>query len=265
MIRQPLGLRINPSPDRDLRDQIRQAAALGARGIVLDAIGDLGPDRLSATGRRELRHLIHSVELSLIAVNLPTRRPFDSLDQLDDRLARAERAFAMTYELGCQLVLARVGAVPGESDDPTRRETFDHALRELGRRADHRGVRLAVETGAEPGSTLRAFLDRLDLPTLAASLDPAALLRMGHNPVAATRELGPWVAHAYASDATGPSGRAVVPNPLGTGFPPGALDWEEYLGALEEIGYRGFLTIWPDPAGDQASQFSSIKARLDRF
>ena len=33
----------------------------------------------------------------------------------------------------------------------------------------------------------------------------------------------------------------------GSGFPAGGLDWEEYLGALEEINYRGFLTIWPDP------------------
>ena len=39
-------------------------------------------------------------------------------------------------------------------------------------------------------------------------------------------------------------------NPRGSGFPPGALDWEEYLGALEEINYRGYLTVWPDPDGD---------------
>ena len=31
----------------------------------------------------------------------------------------------------------------------------------------------------------------------------------------------------------------------GSAFPAGALDWEEYLGSLEEIGYRGFLTVWP--------------------
>ena len=57
--------------------------------------------------------------------------------------------------------------------------------------------------------------------------------------------LAAWVAHAYAGDATG-TGPAASANPRGFGFPPGALDWEEYLGALEEIGYRGFLTVWPD-------------------
>lgn len=265
MIRQPLGIRINAVPDPSLRDQIREVAALGARGVVLDATRDLSPERLSTTGRRELRQLLRSVELSLIALSLPTRRPFDTIDQLEDRLARADRAFAMAYELGTRLVLARVGAVPGDSDDAARRETFEHALNELGRRADHRGVRLAIETGSEPGAVLRAFLDRLGIPSLSGSVDPGALLRMGHDPVITSRELGHWVAHAYATDATGPGGRGLASNPRGLGYPPGALDWEEYLGSLEEIDYRGFLTVWADPGVDQIAHFRAIKGHLDRF
>src|SRR3954452_22138991 len=112
MIPTPLGLRLDPS--RPIREQVREAARVGARGVVLDAVGDLAPNRLSETGRRELRHLLRSVELVLIALNLPPRRPFDTVDQLDDRLRRADAAFAMGYELGTSLVLARVGAVPAE-------------------------------------------------------------------------------------------------------------------------------------------------------
>src|SRR3954464_7468642 len=114
VIRSPLGLRLNPA--RPIRDQIPEAARLGARGVVIDAVGDLAPNRLSETGRREIRHLLRSVELSLIALNLPTRRPFDTPDQLDDRLNRAETAFALAYELSTNLVLARVGGMPPESD-----------------------------------------------------------------------------------------------------------------------------------------------------
>ena len=84
MIRTPLGLRL--FPNTSVREQIQEAARLGARGVVIDAIGDLGPDRLTETGRRELRHLLRSVEVSLIAMHLPTRRSFDTTDQLDDRL-----------------------------------------------------------------------------------------------------------------------------------------------------------------------------------
>jgi sugar phosphate isomerase/epimerase len=43
------------------------------------------------------------------------------------------------------------------------------------------------------------------------------------------------------------------------------LDWESYLGSLEEIDYRGYLTVWPDPSRDQEKEFAAIKARLDRF
>jgi sugar phosphate isomerase/epimerase len=230
---------------------------------VVDATGDLAPQRLSETGRRELRHLLRSVELALVALNLPTRRPFDTPDQLDDRLRRAEGAFALAYELGTALVLARVGGIPPESD-PSSRETFVGALRELGRRADRRGVRLAVETGPDMGEPLRALLDGLDSNGLAASADPSALLQNGHDPGQAVRALGPWVAHAYANEAS-PASSALSTFARRTGLPPGALDWEEYLGSLEEVNYRGYLTVWPDPARDPSAQFQAIVERLKRF
>src|SRR3954466_13769281 len=160
MIRHPLGLRLDPN--RPIREQIHEAARLGAKGVVLDAIGDLAPQRLGETGRRELRHLLRTVELSLVALSLPTRRPFDTTDQLDERIRRADGAFALAYELGTNLVLARAGAVPPE-EDGERLGVFTTALASLGQRADHRGVRLAVETGTEPGHRLKAFLDSLGL------------------------------------------------------------------------------------------------------
>ena len=262
MIRSPLGLRLDVS--RPIKEQIRGAASAGARGVVVDASGDLAPERLSETGRRDVRQSLRSVEQSLIAIGLPTRRPFDSLDQIEGRLARADLAFALAYDLGTRLVLAKVGGLPPEDDVP-RRSAFTTALRELGLRAEHRGVRFAIETGTEPGGVLGPFLDTLGVPSLAVSLDPSSLLRQGIDPVAATRELGPRVAHAYANDASRSSKSPGLANPRGFGFPPMALDWEEYLGALEEINYRGYLTIWPDPNGDALAQFKTIADRLREF
>lgn len=264
MIRSPLGLRLNPS--RPIREQIREAATLGAKGVVLDAIGDLAPERLSETGRRDLRQLIRSVELSLVAVSLPTRRPFDTTDQLEDRLRRAEGAFTMAFELGARLVLARMGELPPETEtDAPRREIWISALRELSRRADHRGVRFTLETGTEPGSALRPILDGLDTIGVAASIDPASLLVRGFDPMETTRNLGPWVAHAYLNDAATAGSPVVVTRGRGMGFPPSALDWEEYLGSLEEINYRDFLTIWPDPTSSPGPRFLAIAERLKRL
>jgi sugar phosphate isomerase/epimerase len=256
MIRSPLALRIRSRPDLDLRSQVRQAASLGAAGVVLDATGELSPDRLGETGRRDLRHVMSSVELRLAAIGLPTRRPFDTDDQLDERLARADRAFALSYELGSRLVLVNAGRVPPESDE-VRRALWRRAISELTLRAEHRGVVLALEVGADPGSLMASQIEGVGLPNLAASLDPATQLAQGLDPVESVRALGGMLAHAYASDAAAP-GR-------GFGFAGGSLDWEAYLGALEEIGYRGFVTVWPDPHVDQAAAFRSMRARLDAF
>jgi sugar phosphate isomerase/epimerase len=246
----PLALRLNPS--QPIRDQIREAARLGAKGVVLDAIGDLAPQQLGETGRRELRHLLRSVDVTLAALSLPTRRPFDTTDQLDDRLRRAESAFTLAYELGTTLVLARVGGLPDESN-ALARETFLGACRDLGRRADHRGVRLAMETSPDSGATLRGVLDGLMSPGLAASIDPASLQQSGHDPLETIVALGPWVAHAYMTEAHA-SAFAVRRA--------GVLDWAEYLGSLEEVNYRGYLTVWPDPNRPAGPQFSASVARL---
>jgi sugar phosphate isomerase/epimerase len=262
MIRSPLGLRLNPG--RPAREQLREAAKFGAKGVVADATGELSPDQLSETGRREVRHLLRTMELELVALHLPTRRSFDTVEQLEDRLQRAQKAFTLAYELGSRLVLARVGAVPPEAE-AERRPIFVHAIEELGRRADHRGIRLAIETGTEPGDVLRAVLDALASPGLAASIDPSALLRHGQDPASAARALGPWVAHAYAHTPPS-SGQALSAfTHRSPGLPPGVIDWEEYLGALEEINYRGFLTVWPDPALDPGPQFAALSETLSRF
>jgi sugar phosphate isomerase/epimerase len=247
MIRHPIGLHLAADPSRSIKERVREAAALGAVGVVLDAAGDLNPDRLSETGRRELRHLLRSTELTLFGLVLPTRRPFDTQDQLDDRLDRAERAFALAFDLGTRLVLARVGAVPDDSPaTATRRSAFTVALGELDRRADRRGVAFAVESGPEPAATLRAFLDATGSPALAACLDPSAHLDRGEDPAQAARDLGPRVVHSWAADRRG-------------------FAWEDYLGALEEIGYRGPLTCRPDPDRPIAPQFQALTALLARF
>ena len=102
------------------------------------------------------------------------------------------------------------------------------------------------------------------MPGLAASVDPGSLLQAAIDPVGCVRELSSWVVHAYAKDATGAPGVPSL-NPRGFGFPPGALDWEEYLGAFEEIGYRGYLTVWPRPGRSAAAQFTAVSNRLKQL
>ena len=257
MIGPPLSLRIES--EGSLKQSISAAARAGAKGVVLEAIGELSPRSLSDTGKRELKSMFRSMEIKLAALALPTRRPFDTLDDLEDRLARADRAFALAYELGTNVVLIRFGAIGPETEGPGL-EAKTHAAVELDRRAERQGIRLAIETEAEPAKILEGFLDRVSSPTLSVSIDPATLLACGADPVAAVELLNARVVHAYASDASATSRN--VPNPRGFGFPGGALDWEAYLGALEEVGYRGFLTIRPLPGQNPIAAFEANKRRL---
>lgn len=262
MIRSPLSVRLDPS--REIRGEIRRAAEAGAKGLVLEATGELAPGQLSETGRRELRHLIRSADLRLVALALPTRRPFNTLDQLEDRLARAGRAFDLARDLATDLVLIRAGAVPPDDEaNASRLDAWTTTVGELADRADHRGVRVALETGTEPGETLAERLGALGRPNLGGSVDPAALLRGGVDPVAAVLALGERVAHASIHQPAGGSsldlGRAGVRRGAS------GLDWENYLGAFEEVGYRGFLTVWPEDAADPIATFRAVAASLARF
>ncbi len=261
MIRQSIGVRL--SSGNDLREEIRVAASLGAKGVVLDARDELNPERLTDTGRREIRYLLRSVELHLIALHLPTRSPYDHLERLDDRINRAESAFTLAYELGTRLVLVNPGGVP-PAEEVDRRGIFTTAISELAKRADHRGVRLTLETGFDSGAVLRDFLEGIGSPALGASIDPGGLLTRGIDPVQTTVDLANWVTHAYATDAATGQRRTTIFNPRGTGFPPGALDWEEYLGALEEINYRGFMTVFPSPGGLK-TELPAMINRLRQF
>ena len=249
MISSPLGLRLESDPGRSPREQLVDAARLGACGVILDAAGDLAPHRLSETGRRDLRNTLQTVQMPLIGLNLPTRRPFDSEDDLDDRLQRAEKAFVLAYELGARLVLVRLGSIPAE-DDTVHRPIFQHACQELGRRAE----------------LLKGLLDSLAIPALGASIDPVPLKAEGVDPGSAVICLGSHVLHVYAPEPerrssnrarTGsvrPSSRISTP-----------LDWEAFLGSLEEIDYRDYLTVWPDKPEDAANAFKAIQKIVERF
>jgi sugar phosphate isomerase/epimerase len=73
------------------------------------------------------------------------------------------------------------------------------------------------------------------------------------------------VAHAYANQALGQRTEAGFLTLPGRGRIGGGFDWAGYLGALEEVDYRGYLTIWPDPAGDPVRQFRDLRTTLETF
>ena len=107
-------------------------------------------------------------------------------------------------------------------------------------------MRFAVETGPETAKVLCGFLDELDNPGAGVNLDPANLVMCSlDDPVQAVHTLKKYIVHTHAKD-----GRNITP-PTATERPTyielplgeGGVDFPAYLKALDEIGYKGFLTI----------------------
>ena len=117
----------------------------------------------------------------------------------------------------------------------------------------------AVETGPETAVVLKEFLDSLS-GAVRVNLDPANLVMVtGDDPVQAVYTLKDYIVHTHAKDGikyidADPEIIYHVVHPIPEEFQgktffkevplgEGNVPFEAYLKALEDIGYKGFLTI----------------------
>ena len=87
MNRLKIGVRLGPL-GLPLRRALTEAARLGVAGVQVDAAGDLAPNTLSQSGRRELLHLLRAHNLELSALGCPLRRGLDVAENQQPRLDR---------------------------------------------------------------------------------------------------------------------------------------------------------------------------------
>ena len=162
----------------------------------------------------------------------------------------------LALDLGSSVVTTHIGVVPADPAHP-RYAVMQEACRAMGEYGDKVGCRFAIETGPEKAVTLRAFLDSLGCRSMCVNLDPANLAMVaGDDPVAAVKTLAPYIVHTHAKDGRRNFYRdpevvyglvesemlaspSFIELPLGEGDVP----FPAYLKALDEIGYKGFLTI----------------------
>src|SRR6516225_892427 len=144
-----------------LRHALQQAGRLGVAGVQVDAAGDLSPNSLSQTGRREFMHLLRSHNLELTALGCPLRRGLDTVQDQQPRIEHVRKVLSLSYDLGPRCVVVQAGKVP-EDDKDERGARLGEALASLAAHGDRVGAVLALETGLEAGGVLRAYLDRFD-------------------------------------------------------------------------------------------------------
>ena len=261
----PIGV-ILESFREDRSTAIKKAAAMGANGIQMYATrGDNAPEVLNAAARRALLDEVKGEGLVFSALCGDLGRGFGNPELNSELIEKSKRIIDMAKDLETDVVTTHIGVVPTDKNHD-RYKIMQEACFQLATYADSVNAHFAIETGPETSAVLKEFLDALNSTGVAVNLDPANLKMVtGDDPVQAVYNLQRYIVHTHAKDgnqliATNPEYiyKVVHPVPeelqgkkffeevpLGTG----SVDFPAYLKALEDIGYRGFLTIEREVGG----------------
>jgi len=237
--------------NRPLRETLLAAAEIGAAGLQFDVRTELRPSDLSETGRRQFLKMAAEMNLRIASLSFTTRRTFYDTADLDRRIAAAKTAMDFAYQLGANVLALRVGRIPAESES-IEYLTLRDALSDIARHGNHVGVVPVITPCGDSPAELGRLLGDVTVGPAGVDFDPAGFVMTGHSPTEALRELHDRIFHVQARDALRDVAGSGIEVPLGRG----EIDWLEFVATLDEIAYRGWITVnrtqGTDRAGDAA-------------
>ena len=240
------------------REAVEKAASIGVQGLQMYMTnGEMAPENLNEKIIKEKLDIIKSNGLCVSAICGDFGHGFGNAQANTELIERSKRVLDLSLLFETNVVTTHIGVVPTDVNHP-RYKIMQDACGELAEYAKKSNAHFAVETGPETSDVLKGFLDSLGSDGVAVNLDPANLVMVtGDDPVKAVHTLKDYIVHTHAKDGIklldrDPEiiyglkeaeieawGEAFLEKPLGTG----GVDFPNYLKALEEIGYKGFLTI----------------------
>lgn len=247
---------------------LKKAREIGAKGIQMYAVsGEHAPEQLTGEKRRELLDMVKSEGLVFSALCGDLGKGFHNPELNPELIEKSMRILDLAKDLETDIVTTHIGVVPA---DPAhdRYKIMQEACFRLAEYADSLDAHFAIETGPEESATLKRFLDSLHSTGVAVNLDPANLVMVtGDDPVQAVHNLKDYIVHTHAKDGVrnyyrdpeevyGLVEAEMLASPSFEELPlgKGGVDFKNYLKALDEIGYHGFLTIerevGDNPEGD---------------
>ena len=270
---------------KDFRSSIEAARAVGADGVQIGARFLVGKNDELA-GHNENSGIVSISEAKKIMADngiVPSAICGDFgcamyYNKERELIDVEKRLLEMAKELGTNIVTTHIGVVP-ETKNCWQYEAMHEVCYELAEYAKSMQGHFAVETGPEKSERLKGFLDELGSDGVAVNLDPANLVMCaGDDPVVAVNNLKDYIVHTHAKDGvmlqrTNPEYiYRVTPRPedlVGVRFfrevplGEGSVDFAAYLAALEDIGYKGYLTIerevGPTPVEDIKKAYNHLK------
>lgn len=241
----------------DIDNALNKAEQIGVKGIqVYSTNGELAPENMNNEKRKEFLKRVKSHGLVISALCGDLGQGFHNKDKNPELIERSKRILDLAKDLETDIVTTHIGVIPNDSSNE-RYKIMQEACFELSKYADSVNAHFAIETGPEIAVTLKSFLDSLNSKGVAVNLDPANFVMVtGDDPVKAVYTLKNYIVHTHAKDGKRllvkdpeivyglieeeiKSAQSFIELPLGEGD----VDFKNYLKALDEIGYKGFLTI----------------------
>ncbi len=263
----------------DTFEVIEKAAQIGVCGLQMYCTkGENAPENMTSERKNAILRAMKGNGLVFSAICGDLGHGFGNPEKNKVNIEKSKRIVDLALELGTNIVTTHIGVVPSDKNHE-RYKIMQEACHSLAEYAERVGAHFAVETGPEKSEVLRDFLDSLSSRGVSVNLDPANLVMVaGDDPVLAVHNLKDYIVHTHAKDgvmlkAANPEFiYHVEPMPeelRGVGFykemplGSGSVDFPKYIAALDEIGYRGFLTVerevGENPIGDIKTAVSFLK------
>lgn len=260
-----------------LEGGIRKAAEVGAQGVQIYASrGEMAPENLTTDRKKEILDIIKSEGLVVSALCSEMGGFTADLDDNREKIDRTKKIMDLALEMETNVVTAHIGVVPQDTSIDGYKILQD-ACRELAEHGEDIGATFAIETGPEKADTLKDFLDSIDSKGLGVNFDPANLVMVvGDDPVKGVYTLKDYIVHTHAKDGIQlrPSYPEKVygnvpehyveddgkPNFIEVPLGEGKVDFDGWIKALVETGFKGFLTIERE-VGDSPEE--DIKLAVD--
>lgn len=280
MLKFPIGAMVE-SFASDFKSAVAKSAEIGADGLQMYCTsGEHAPENMTDAKIAEVMDIVKSNGLIFSAICGDLGQGFGDREKNKANIEKSKRIMELAKRLECNIVTTHIGVVP-EDGRADRYKIMQEACRELAEFADSLGSHFAIETGPETASTLKSFLNSLDSKGVAVNLDPANLVMVtGDDPVRAVYTLKDYIVHTHAKDGiklreSNPEFIYRVVHPIPEEYSrggffeevplgKGSVPFEDYLKALDDIGYRGFLTIerecGDNPADDIAAAAEYLKS-----
>jgi len=264
----------------DVRHAPRLARSAGFVGLVFDGYSSrLNLAELSASGRRDFRHLLSAQDQQLAALSVDIGpKGIDLGADVDRVIARLDTTMETAIGLGTRLICVDLGPLPAPPQqskpqkkitadeagliilpppgmgavqgaapaepisgpsDPDATGSIDAALHEIGKRADRYGVMIAFRSDLASLAALERAIKTASCPWFGVDLDPVAIIRDAWAIDEVFSRVGGLIAHVRGRDAVRGADRRTRPASIGRG----SVNWGALMVNLDEAGYQNWLTI----------------------